>query len=93
VAAPATLVANVTAPAGVDVVLLHQGAGKELVVNKRGAGESEQLSIEALPGKPLFIGVARKQPPKGDTTDAKAHGLSGLDDPYELTIESNPAPK
>jgi serine/threonine protein kinase len=93
VTAPTTLVANVTAPAGVDVVLLHQGAGKELVVNKRGAGESEQLSIEALPGKPLFIGVARKQPAKGDTTDAKAHGLPGLDDPYELTIESSPSPK
>jgi eukaryotic-like serine/threonine-protein kinase len=83
----ARLVATVTAPAGVDVILLKESAGKEIVVNKRGAGESEALSIEAVPGKPVLIGVARKPAPK---VDAKAEGPQGLDDPYELVIETSP---
>jgi len=82
-----TLSGTVTAPAGVDVVLLRDVAGKEIVINKHDAGGSEQLSIDAAPGKPILIGVARKIASK---VDPKAMGLQGLDDPYELAITTSP---
>lgn len=81
------LAGTVTAPAGVDVVLIRDIAGKEIVINKHDAGGSEQLSIDASPGKPTLIGVARKIAPK---VDPKALGLQGLDDPYELAITTSP---
>jgi serine/threonine protein kinase len=84
-----TIVATVTAPAGVDVILLREGPAKEIVVNKRGPGESEALSIQVGSGKPALIGVARKPAPKGGA-DGKAQGPQGLDDPYELVIEASP---
>jgi len=49
--------------------------------------QGQQLSIDAAPGKPILIGVARKIAPK---VDPKALGLQGLDDPYELAITTSP---
>jgi eukaryotic-like serine/threonine-protein kinase len=90
-AQPGTLVATVTAPAGVDVILLREGGAREIVVNKRGPGESEALSIAVGPGRPALIGVARKPTPKLDAdADAKTDSPQGLDDPYELAIETSP---
>ncbi len=83
VAAAGAVTATVTAPAGVDVVLLREPAGKR-PIDKQGVGGSEQLTVPAQPGTPVLIGIARKLPPG---FDPKAAPLQGLDDPYELTVE------
>ncbi len=58
------------------------------VINKGGPGGNEQFTIDAEPGKPALIGVARKLAPK---LDAKDQPLQGLEDPYELAVdELNP---
>ena len=38
---------------------------------------------KAKPGKPLFIGIARKLDAK---KDPKEQGLQGLEDPYEMIV-------
>jgi serine/threonine protein kinase len=77
------LTGKLEAPAGVDVIVFRDEDGKK-VVTKRGAGEDEQFTIEAEPGKPALVGIARKLP-KGDP---KEQALPGLQDPYELAIEA-----
>jgi hypothetical protein len=83
---PGTLIGTVTAPAGVDVVLLHEPDGKRSI-DKRGAGESEEFALPAQPGRPVLIGIARKLPPGAD---GKQQPLEGLDDPYELKVDLAP---
>jgi hypothetical protein len=81
-----TLSGSVTAPAGVDVVLLRDPDGKR-PIDKRGPGESEEFSLPARPGAPVLIGIARKLP-RG--ADGKQQPLQGLDDPYELKVDLGP---
>jgi hypothetical protein len=85
------LTATVSAPAGVDVVLLRDREGKRPdsgdPIDKEGAGGSEEATLAAQPGTPLLIGVARKLAPGADP---KAAALQGLDDPYELKVEVGP---
>jgi serine/threonine-protein kinase len=83
---PGTLTGSVTAPAGVDLVLLRDPQGKR-PIDKRGPGESEEFALDAAPGTPLLIGIARKLPPGAD---GKRDPLQGLDDPYELQIALSP---
>jgi eukaryotic-like serine/threonine-protein kinase len=70
------------APSGVDVIVFRDEDGKKLI-NKNGAGGNEQFTLDAEPGKPALLGIARKLS-KGDP---KEQPLPGLEDPYELTIE------
>jgi eukaryotic-like serine/threonine-protein kinase len=81
-----TLTGSVTAPAGVDVVLLRDPEGKR-PIDKHGAGESEEFALPAKPGTPVLIGIARKLPPGAD---GKLQPLQGLDDPYELKVDVTP---
>jgi len=81
-----TLSGSVTAPAGVDVVLLRDPDGKR-PIDKRGAGQSEEFSLPARPGAPVLIGIARKLPPGAD---GKRQPLQGFDDPYELKVDLGP---
>ncbi|HLK90104.1 MAG TPA: serine/threonine-protein kinase [Polyangia bacterium] len=83
VAEPGTIVATVTAPAGVDVVLLRDPERKH-PVDKQGAGGSEVISLPAQPGTPVTIGIARKLTA---AADPKAAPLQGLEDSYELKID------
>jgi serine/threonine protein kinase len=69
--------------AGVDVIVFRDEEGKK-AINKRGSGGDEQFTIEAEPGKPALVGIARKLP-KGDP---KELALPGLQDPYELSLEA-----
>jgi serine/threonine-protein kinase len=80
------LTATVSAPAGVDVVLLRDPAGKR-PVDEQGAGGSEEITLTGQPGTPVLIGVARKLAPG---SDPKAAPLQGLDDPYELKVDLGP---
>ena len=77
------LTGKLDAPSGVDVIVFRDEEGKKLI-NKNGAGGNEQFTIEAEPGKPALLGIARKLP-KGDPKDQP---LPGLQDPYELAIEA-----
>jgi serine/threonine-protein kinase len=83
---PGTLTGSVTAPAGVDLVLLRDPQGKR-PIDKRGPGESEEFALDAAPGTPLLIGIVRKLPPGAD---GKRDPLQGLDDPYELQVALSP---
>jgi serine/threonine protein kinase len=74
---------SVTAPAGVDLVLLREPEGKR-PIDKQGPGGGEEFAVEAHAGTPVLIGIARKSPPKGDVKD---QALQGLDDPYELKVD------
>jgi len=69
----------VTAPDGVDIVLLQDGEGKR-ATNKVGPGEDEEASWGVEAGKATRVGVERKLPP-GDIKDAD---LGGFDSPYEV---------
>jgi serine/threonine-protein kinase len=83
VVTPATdgvLRVHVTAPDGVDIVLLHDGAPKR-PTNKGGPGDDEEATLEVEAGKPTTIGVERKLP-RGNLKDAN---LGGFDSPYELS--------
>jgi serine/threonine protein kinase len=73
---------HVSVPAGVDAVLLHDGAGKR-TTNRGGPGEDEEAVWEALAGQAALVGVAHKPLRKS----AKDEDLSGLDSPYELRAE------
>jgi eukaryotic-like serine/threonine-protein kinase len=86
VASDGALSGSVTAPAGVDLVLLRepQGAAGKRPIDKAGAGGSEEFAVEAHAGTPVLIGIARKLPAKGDVKD---QALQGLDDPYELKVD------
>jgi serine/threonine protein kinase len=99
VGAPQTVTGAVTAPAGVDVILLRDLDGKQLVINRHGAGGREEFSIAAAPGQPIRIGLARQTAKMAKTaktnsgpekTDPKMDGLPGVDDPYELAIAGAP---
>jgi serine/threonine-protein kinase len=81
-----TVTGSVTAPAGVDVVVLRAPDGKQ-VIDKGGPGESEVFALPAKPGTPVLIGIARKPAPG---LDAKQQPLQGLDDPYELKVDFGP---
>jgi serine/threonine-protein kinase len=85
VAEPGTIVATVTAPAGVDVVLLREPEGKH-PIDQQGPGGSEVVSLPAQPGTPVTIGIARKL---AAAADPKASPLQGLEDSYELKIDLN----
>jgi serine/threonine-protein kinase len=75
--------ATVEAPAGVDVVVFLDEQGKR-VIDRHSAGEREELTLDAEPGRPLLIGVGRKLDPK---KDPKEQALAALDDPYEIKID------
>ncbi|HEX3904622.1 MAG TPA: serine/threonine-protein kinase [Polyangia bacterium] len=81
-----TLTGSVTAPAGVDLVLLRDPEGKR-PIDKQGAGGSEEFALLARPGTPVLIGIARKLPLG---PDLREQPLQGLDDPYELKVEIAP---
>lgn len=81
---------RVSAPAGVDLVLLHDGAGP--MINRRGPGQEEEYSLPAVAGKPILIGVTRKIAVENNKdADPKSETLAGLDEPYELRSELVPA--
>jgi serine/threonine protein kinase len=77
------LAGKVDAPAGLDPVVFRDEDSKKLI-NKRGPSGDEQFTIDAEPGKPALIGIARKLDPKLDPKDQQ---LAGLEDPYELVLE------
>jgi hypothetical protein len=81
-----TLTGSVSAPAGVDLVLLRDPEGKR-PIDKQGAGGSEEFALLARPGTPVLIGIARKLPLG---PDLREQPLQGLDDPYELKVEIAP---
>ena len=72
---------HVSVPAGVDVVLLQDGATKK-TINKAGPGEDEEAILEAEAGRATLVGVARKPQRKSPKDDE----LAGLDAPYELEV-------
>ncbi len=75
------LTAEVSVPAGVDAILLHDGDKK--AVNKHGEGEDEEASWDVQAGAPALIGVARKPLGKKQEHDE----IDGTDAPYELTVK------
>ena len=75
--------ASVEAPAGVDVVVFLDEPGKR-VIDRKSAGEREELSLDAEPGKPILIGIGRKLDARKDPKD---QSISALDDPYELKVD------
>ena len=119
--------ASVTAPTGVEIVILSAegpaegraqsqgsgpgrgdrdegrspsgaGAGPAKVAKHVAAGEREQTRFQVRPGKPTYIGVARKlegardskeknRDPK-EARDPKDQGAVGLDEAYEISIEA-----
>jgi serine/threonine-protein kinase len=93
-AASGKMVVRVTPPAGVDVMLLESGAGDDAgkldgkrMLNRRGPGTAEELTVEAKAGRAVLVGVARKGPlkPEARHKDPKEQAPpSGLDEPYEL---------
>ena len=83
---PGTYIASVTAPTGVDVVILTVDDGRPdsaapRVAKRVGAGEREQTRFEVRLGKPSYLGVARKaemvrgakepNEPRGEAREAK----------------------
>jgi hypothetical protein len=78
------LAGSVEVPAGIDVVVFLDELGKK-IVDRHSAGESESFSVDVEPGRPVFIGVARKEV-RGK--DPKELGLPGLADPYEIKVEA-----
>ena len=58
------LTGRVSAPAGVDIVLLHgaaaPGAANQTQTNRQGPGREEEFSLPASAEQPILIGVARK---------------------------------
>jgi serine/threonine-protein kinase len=78
-----TLTIAVTAPAGVDVVLLRAPEEKR-PIDKQGPGGREEVAVAARAATPVLIGVARKL---AAGTDVKEQSLQGFDSPYELTVE------
>jgi len=121
--APGTYIASVTAPTGVEVVILSAdgpaedrapgadrgrggrdegrsspGAGPAKVAKRVPAGEREQTKFQVRPGKPTYIGVARKlevardskerDRDAKDARDPKEQSLGGLDEAYEISIEA-----
>jgi hypothetical protein len=119
--APGAYVASVTAPTGVEVVILSaegpaegrapgrgrgdrdegrspSGAGPAKVAKRVAAGEREQTRFQVRPGKPTYIGVARKLEGARDTKekdrdakearDPKEQSAVGLDEAYEISIEA-----
>jgi serine/threonine-protein kinase len=90
VVTPATdgmLRVHVTAPDGVDIVLMHDG-GPKRPTNKGGPGDDEEVVFEVQAGKPTTIGVERKLG-RGNLKDAN---LGGFDSPYELKATVEPKP-
>jgi serine/threonine-protein kinase len=88
VVVPATsglLRVHVTAPDGVDIALLRDGAPKR-ATNRGGPGDPEETTFEATAGKPAVIGIERRVP-RGNLKDAD---LGGFDSPYELTVTIEP---
>jgi serine/threonine-protein kinase len=81
------LTGRVSAPAGVDVVLLQEGGDGKGATNRQGPGKEEEFSFPALAGRAVLIGVTRKPSPEDDP---KAAPLPGLDEPYELRCELQP---
>jgi eukaryotic-like serine/threonine-protein kinase len=75
-----------TVPEGVDMVLLHDEAGKR-TTNKAGSGEDEEVVLDVQAGRPALIGLARKLPPR---RGPKEDDLAGLDASYELRAEMAP---
>jgi hypothetical protein len=123
--APGTYTASVTAPTGVEVVILSadgpaedrpagsgpaqgrsgrdegrssSGAGPAKVAKRVPAGEREQTKFQVRPGKPTYIGVARKLEGARDSKerdrnanearDPKEQSLVGLDEAYEISIQA-----
>lgn len=80
------LVGMVTAPEGVDLVILFDDESKR-IGNHGGAGREEEFSLAAQAGKRIVLGVTRKIPPKKDPKDKV---ISGWDKPYELRVELRP---
>jgi len=80
------LTGSVSAPAGVDLVLMRDPAGKR-PIDKQGAGGTEEFAVDAHAGTPVLLGIARKLPP---SVDVKEQPLQGLDDPYELKVDVGP---
>jgi serine/threonine-protein kinase len=78
------LTGSVEVPAGIDVVVFLDELGKK-IVDRHSAGESESFSVDVEPGRPVLIGVARKEV-RGK--DPKELGLPGLADPYEIKVEA-----
>ena len=74
---PGTYVASVTAPTGVDAVILTAEAGRGAegpaarVAKRVGAGEREQTRFAVVLGKPSYLGVARKPEGGRDARDAQ----------------------
>src|SRR6185369_14941127 len=74
------------------------GAGPAKVAKRVAAGEREQTRFQVRPGKPTYIGVARKlessrDPKEKDRDgqegpDPKEQGAVGLDEAYQITIEA-----
>jgi serine/threonine-protein kinase len=90
VVTPATdgvLRVHVTAPEGVDIALMHDGAPKR-ATNKGGPGDDEEVAFEVTGGKPTTIGIERKLP-RGNLKEAN---LGGFDAPYELRATVEPKP-
>jgi len=80
------LTGSVSAPAGVDIMLMHDPAGKR-PIDRQGAGGAETFTAEAHAGTPVLIGIARKLPAG---VDVKEQPLQGLDDPYEMKVDLGP---
>jgi hypothetical protein len=86
------LTGSVSAPAGVDLVLMRDPSkpgnpGEKRPIDKHGAGGAEEFAVEARVGAPVLIGITRKLPPG---VDVKEQPLQGLDDSYELKVDLAP---
>jgi serine/threonine-protein kinase len=89
-AADGRLVARVRAPAGVDVAITpDEPAGGSPPADHPGPAPEEGISLPARAGQPVLIGVTRKA---ATGHDAKAEGVPGLEEPYELRTELVPKP-
>ena len=75
--------AKVVPPAGVEVSLLGgDGMGNAKTLPRPDKSGTWKVSVKA--GVPVVIGLERR---RDTNVDAKAEGLMGLDDPYELKVE------
>ena len=99
---PGTYIATADAPAGVDVALsvtddpAGEGETPRMKPARANEGGPARLTFEVRAGKPCFVGVARKGQWSGEgkaarpnkaPADPKAQPDSGLDAPYDLTVE------